>query len=39
MGPTFLVHVPSQDIANDLAMIDLFETMSRSPMSVSRLDQ
>ena len=32
MGPANLVSVPSQNIANDLAMIDRFETMIRSPM-------
>ena len=31
MGPTSLVNVPSQNITNDLAMIDVFETMIRSP--------
>ena len=34
MGCTSLVHVSSQNIADDLAMIDLFETMTRSPMIV-----
>ena len=34
MAPTSLVNVPSQNIAHDLAMIDLFETMIRSPMIV-----
>ena len=34
MGPIILVSVPNQNIANDLAMIDVFETMIRLPMIV-----
>ena len=34
MCPTSPVNVPNQNIANDLAMSDLFENTIRSPMIV-----
>ena len=34
MGPISLGNIPAHNIANDLAMIDLLETMIRSPMIV-----